>query len=174
MKKLFAIFVLVYIILGGCYAQTQSIYQVIYYFDKFDDVLKVDNRKTLITITDSTFVIEEKGKEPIIYYILDIVSSTGSQDNIVNLTGNVYGYQKTWCVISQNMLSKYYQSYENCIIDMSEANIEAMTKFWIFATVRTITTRYTGEYINEFFWLMDEINDDKLGKNVNRIVYMKK
>ena len=62
MKKI--LFTLVFALYGiVCNAQ---LFKTIKYYDKFDDEVKVEQRKTLITKTDSsTFVIEEKGKQPI-------------------------------------------------------------------------------------------------------------
>lgn len=158
----------------ACSAQS-LLFNEINYYDKFDDVLKKETRKTLITKNDSTFVIEEKGKEPVKYYILNIIGTNcmGSKDNIVNLVGNVYGYQQTWCLVRYDMLTKYNESYNNYVNVSSEENMNELSKFWIFATHRTITTQYTGTYKTEYFWLSDESNDDKLGKGVNRIVYSK-
>ena len=68
--------------------------------DKFDDVLLERNQKTIVTKTDSTFVIEEKGKEPVTYVISEFVSdcTVRNKDNIVNLVENLYGYEEWWCV----------------------------------------------------------------------------
>ena len=158
-----------------CSAQS-LIFSEISYYDKFDDILKKETRKTLITKNDSTFVIEEKGKEPVKYYILNVVEEgcLGSKDSIVNLVGNnVFGFQKTWCLVRYDMLVKYWESYINYVYDSSDENRIAVSRFWIFATHRTITTQYTGTYQNEYFWLMDVLNDDKLGIDVERIVYSK-
>lgn len=153
-----------------CNAQ---IYTNIQYYDKFDDALKTEQRKTLITKTDSTFVVEEKGKQPIVYYILNEVSAgtEGSKDDIVNLVGDVYGYQTSWCVVRSDLYKKYLDAYSKFLFDSSEENMKAVQPFWLFAVHRTITTQYTGSYITEYFWIVDELNDDKLGKGVNRIVY---
>ena len=44
----------------------------------------------------------------------------------------------------------------------------------ITAVHRTITTQFSGTYETELFWLQDDLNDDKLGKNVSRIIYSKR
>ena len=59
--------------------------------DKFDDVVSQCDIKTLVTKNDTTFIIEEKGNEPVTYKILSEIESEGSKDNIIRLLGNVYG-----------------------------------------------------------------------------------
>ena len=90
----------------SCNAQ---IYTSVKYLDKFDDAIKVEQRKSLISKTDSTFVIEEKGKKPVVYYIINSISSgtRGSKDDVVNLVGNVYGYEETWCVVRSDMYDNF-------------------------------------------------------------------
>ena len=63
--------------------------------DKFDDVVSKREIKTLITKNDTAIIIEEKGKEPVTFKILNENESMsmGSKDNIVQLVGNVYGCQ---------------------------------------------------------------------------------
>ena len=85
MKK-FLLTLLFGLIGSTCNAQ---IYTKIKHFDKFDDALKIENRKTLITKTDSTFIIEEKGKQPVVYYILNELRRQGSKDDVVNLVDNL-------------------------------------------------------------------------------------
>ncbi len=167
MKKFFL--TLLFGLIGfTCNAQ---IFTKVKYLDKFDDALKIENRKTLITKTDSTFVIEEKGKQPVVYYILNELQSQGSKDNIVNLVGDVYGYEKTWCLVRYDLLEKYLDVRYIFSLDPSEENQKKCSQFWIFAVHRTITTQYTGRYETEYFWLQNELNDDKLGKDVSRIIY---
>lgn len=156
-------------------SSSAQIYKSIKYFDKFDDVVKTDHRKTLITKTDSTFIVEEKGKNPIVYYILNVVfdGTKGSKDEIVNLINNVYGYQETWCVVRYDMLEKYREARYNYYVDDSKENMEKLQKFWLFIVHRTITTQYAGTFLDELFWIQDELSDGKLGKDVNRIIYMR-
>ena len=51
--------------------------------DKFDDVVSECDIKTFITKNDTTFIIEEKGNEPVTYKILSEIESKGSKDNII-------------------------------------------------------------------------------------------
>ena len=169
MRRLTIIFVSV---LVSLFVHAQ-IYNTITYFDKFDDIINTEQRKTLIVKTDSTFVIEEKGKSPTTYHILNLVEAgtSGSKDNIVNLVDNVYGYETSWCVIKDDMMNKYSEAYLNYYLEPTNDNMNVLKSFWIFAVNRIVTTQYSGTYLHEYFWLTDELNNDKLGKNINRIVY---
>lgn len=170
MKK--HLFTLVLLLVGlSCNAQ---IYKSIKYYDKFDDVVKSEQRKTLITQTDSTFIVEEKGKAPVVYNILNpVLSATkGSKDEIVNLVGNVYGYEETWCVVREDMMDKYRELYDKCILDNSKANLDKIASMWLFIVHRTVTSKYAGTYIDDVLWIQDDMSDGKLGKDVNRIIYL--
>lgn len=148
-----------------------QIYTSVAYYDKFDDVIKKEQWKTLIKETDSTFIIEEKGKKPVVYYILNLVSTQGSKDNIENLVDGVYGYQTTWCLVKYDMMDKYEEINSSMNEENTKEVLDKLSHFWIFATNRTITTQYTGSFISELFWLQDELNENKLGNGVNRIIY---
>lgn len=169
MKKLF--FTLLFGMMAlFCNAQ---IYTAIKYLDKFDDELKSEQHKTLITKTDTTFVIEEKGKHPVTYYILNVLEegNHGSKDEIVNLVGNVYGYEETWCVVQYDKLGYYREVFNNCRLDPTEENMKKLLQPCLFLVHRTITTQYTATYLNDMYWLQDDLCDDKLGKNIKRIIY---
>ena len=161
--------------LSGIVSYAQ-IYTKVEILDKFDDVIKTEQRKTLVTFTDSTIIVEEKGKKPAVYCILNEVAAgtLGSKDDIVNLVGNVYGFQTAWCVVREDMMEKYHEAYRNFLLDGTDNNLKKVQYFWLFATHRTITTQFTQSYMGELFWVTDENNEDKLGKGVNRIVYSKK
>lgn len=153
-----------------CNAQ---IYSKIEYLDKFDDIIKNENIKTLITKTDSTFTVEVKGHKPIEYWILNYAefNSMGDEDNIVDLTGkNVYGYQDCWCVINISDKEEYYNLFNKVILE--GLNVDVLQKYWLFIVHRVIS-RYSFkfEYKNEFFWIQNDLNDNKLGKDISRIIY---
>ena len=95
-----------------------QIYKSIQYYDKFDDVLKTENIKTLVTKTDSTFIVEVKGRKPVEYWIINYANynSMGDEDNIVDLNGkSVYGYQDSWCVIKKSDKEEYSKMLERRI-----------------------------------------------------------
>lgn len=166
MKKIF--FILLFAIMTvGIDAQ---IYSKIEYKDKFDVNIKVENTKALITKTDSTLTIEKRGFKPTTYYILS-EDTIGDRNNIVDLTNtNVYGYQKTWCVIRVEDTENYrrdYLKYKN-----NEAGIEILSKYWLFVTHRVISlNKYIFVYYTDSFWITDASNTDKLGKSIYRIIY---
>ena len=169
MKK----FVIFFCFLLFALISNAQIFTEVKYLDKFDDVIKTVQKKTLVSLTDSTIIVEENGKKPVVYYILNPVpdATQGSKDEVVNLVGDVYGYQEAWCVVREDMIADYRKVEVECFRNQTKENMEKIQHYWIFAIHRTITTQYTQTYLNEYFWFSDESNDDKLGKSVNRIVY---
>ena len=150
-------------LLLGCQLFGQnSIYSKIKYLDKFDDEIKVENIKTIIERTDSTFIIETKGKEPIEYIIVmnNIFNSAGSDDETINLFDNVYGYQESWYVMTR----KDFNEWRNGTLPAESFLLEMVH--------RVIKTQYTHDFVSELFWVKDDKNS-KLGKNINRIIYIR-
>ncbi len=165
--------VLLTLVVVLCNAQ---IYQRIVHYDKFDDIVKTEQRKTLVTKTDSTFVFEEKGRNPVVYYVLNPLKegTLGSKDNIVNLINDVYGYQETWCVVREDMKDKYIAANAEFILNPSKENMKKVQPYWLFIIHRTVTTQYTGNFLDDLIWIQDDYSDGKLGKDVNRIIYLQK
>lgn len=126
--------------------------------DKFDDVVSKREIKTLITKNDTAFIIEEKGKEPVTFKILNELEFKGSKDNIVQLVGNVYGYEEYWCVILEKDVKDYF-------LDMSALSNEEddskrhdlisklVEKYCNFITHRVVTDEYGTELDCEFYWI---------------------
>ena len=171
MKK-FNLLLLLFMMSLTSYSQ---IFSSIRYLDKFDDCVRIEEKKTLITKTDSTYIVEEKGRKPIEYYILNFANyaSEGDKDNIVDLTGTgVYGFQICYCVIKMSDKDAYFELMDKVV--KNENNLKDLEKYWLFIVHRTIS-RYSFEfkYDNEFIWIQNELNDDKLGKDIKRIIYMK-
>ena len=81
--------------------------------DKFDDVVSKREIKTLITKNDTAIIIEEKGKEAVTFKILNEIGFNGNKDNIVQLVGNVYGYEKSWGVILEKDFKDYQSAFSN-------------------------------------------------------------
>jgi len=179
MKKILFILAL----LLSCFASNaQFISNRFEYRDKFDDVIKKDVVKTLITKTDSTFVFETKGHRAVEYWIINYCdyASVGDKDNIVDLTGEsiVYGYENTWCVIRKETLARYKtllaRSYFADEEEYKEIRYE-ISKYWLFITQRVISKySYKFEYENQYIWIGDGgANDNRiiLGRNIQRIIY---
>ena len=57
-------------------------------------------------------------------------------------------------------------------LQLQDREFQKLGKYYLFIVHRVVTTQYTHEYKSEYFWVKDEINT-KLGKDINRIVYMK-
>ena len=126
--------------------------------DKFDDVVSERDIKTLIEKNDTTFIIEEKGNEPVTYKILFEHESMGSKDNIVQLVGNVYGYQEAWGVI----LEKYFKDYvlDNGALSNEEDDSKRndlrsklIEKYYYLIIHRVATTKYGTKLLGEFYWI---------------------
>ena len=124
--------------------------------DKFDDVLLERDQKTIVSKTDSTFVIEEKGRKPVTYRILNYAdfNSMGDKDNIVNLVDNVYGYQECWAVILESDVIEYDTEYASLIFepDKEKRNkgIEKLLeRFCYFITRRVVTTQYAHHILGQ-------------------------
>lgn len=159
MKKFFIILILSFI----PFFSNAQIYTSIKYLDKFDDEIKIENIKTIVEKTDSTFIVETKGKKPVEYVVFmnNISNSVGSDDETVNLFDNVYGYQESWYVMTRDDFNKW-----------RDIGTLPARQFLLTIVHRIIKTQYTHEYKSEYFWIEDEVNT-KLGKDVNRIIYIK-
>ena len=142
--------------------------------DKFDDVVSECEIKTLITKNDTTFIIEEKGNEPVTYKILFEHESMGSKDNIVQLVGNVYGYQESWGVILE-------KDFKDCLLDISALSNEEddskrndlrsklIEKYCNFITHRVVTRQYDTKLLSEHYWIEKAYQNG----NYERTIYSK-
>ena len=142
--------------------------------DKFDDVVSECEIKTLITKNDTTFIIEEKGNEPVTYKILFEDESMGSKDNIVQLVGNVYGYQESWGVILE-------KDFKDCLLDISALSNEEddskrndlrsklIEKYCNFITHRVVTRQYDTKLLSEHYWIEKAYQNG----NYERTIYSK-
>lgn len=121
--------------------------------DKFEDVVSECEIKTLITKNDTTFVIEEKGNEPVTYKILSEIESKGSKDNIIQLVGNVYGYEKTWEVaLEKNIIGSLLDEYR------------------YFITYRVVTMKYGYKILYEFCWI-EKVSKNGYERTIYSIIY---
>ena len=134
--------------------------------DKFNDILLDRDQKSIVTKTDSIFVIEEKGRKPVTYRILNYSedNSKGDKDNIVNLIDNVYGYQECWAVILESDVPGYNMEYTSLIFepDKEKRNkgIEKLIeRFYYYIIHRVVTTQYTHRYLSEHFWVQKAVEN---------------
>ena len=153
MKKLF----LSLLLMVSALAVNAQIFDTLEKRNKFDDVLKKENIKTLITINelDSVITIETKGRKAQDYIIINDApySRKGDKDNIVNLVNDVWGYQMCWTVVKKEDISLYWSDYEKVMND--ELPMETMKKYWKWFTERVVTTQYAHTFIDRVMWLSE-------------------
>lgn len=171
-----------------CYGQIYSYKQNV---DKFDDVLSEKSIKTLVTYTDTTITIEEKGSKPFVYKILFGEYAPvykGSKEEPVNLINNVWGYECEYCVVPLDTITEFNRLQKLADAASTEAKIKMdengnmsaetsdktnyqMESIGLFfrniKTIqhRVITTQFTKQYLREFLWIVD--------KDDNRTIYIK-
>lgn len=140
-------------------------------YDKFDDTILDKNQKTLVTRTDSSFVIEEKGSKPVCYRIINYAdyNSMGSKDEIVNLVDNVYGYQECWHVVLEKDYVSYYIGLSECVLETDEKKRTGMItklldKYSYYITHRVVTTQYAKIVTGDYLWVQK-------GDNNGRTIY---
>ena len=155
-------------------------------YDKFDDVIKSENIKTLISkrqIDDDwlKFTIETKNAEIKEYlcYMPSIMSvSYGSEEDVIELTDGVYGYQNDYvcCEIKDtadyklNILCAFHAidslfQKESSTNKCSYLRQIIQDKYFVL-TERVVTTQYAHTFLNRYFWIRK--NDD------SRIIYLNK
>lgn len=180
MKKLiFSIcFVLTSIVVNA-----QGIYTKVTKYDKFDDVEWEKTIKTLITKTDTTFVIETKGSKPKTYWYIDsplFSAHEGSRDSLSNIVADVWGYESQYIVITEETIEEVRSEVQELIKYMPDSlvvNEKTNTLYGIVMlrmidklptiTVRTISKyRFTYEYDTDLVWIRFE--------DGSRIIYSKR
>lgn len=164
-----------------CNAQ---IYSKIEYYDKFDDCIRKENVKTIVNIDEDNEIItvETKGRKPIEYIVVEF-EENGRKDSVVNLVGNIYGYEGHWyCIEEKDTINWKFENRKKITELMLKHNknldaekiIEADSVHWymslndwvdfnIFMTYenkyikeiveRYITTQYTMQFKNRLFWI---------------------
>lgn len=142
--------------------------------NKFDDVVSKREIKTLITKNDTAFIIEEKGKKPVTFKILNELEFKGSKDNIVQLVGNVYGYEEYWCVILEKDIKDYFLGYIAMLNETDDSKrhdliSKLIEKYSYYITHRVVTDKYGTELDCEFYW----IQKASFNGNNERTIYSK-
>ena len=142
--------------------------------DKFDDVVSKREIKTLITKNDTAIIIEEKGKKSVTFKILNVVGFNGSKDNIVQLVGNVYGYEECWYVILEKDVKDYFlgiSALSNEEDDSKRDDLisKLIEKYCNFITHRVVTDKYGLQFLSEYYW----IQKASFNGNNERTIYSK-
>ena len=127
--------------------------------DKFDDIVSKREIKTLITKNDTAFIIEEKGKKPVTFKILNELEFNGSKDNIVQLVGNVYGYEEYWCVILEKDIKDYLLNISALCNEEDNSKrhdliSKLVEKYCNFITHRVVTDEYGLQFLFEHYWIV--------------------
>lgn len=141
--------------------------------DKFDDVEFTKELKSIIDKSDSTIVLEEKGGNKAIFVILNPleINCAGRADSIVNIVGNVYGYQECWSTVLAEDASEYMQQYIKCIFEEDKEESDKKIKSLImdycyYVTHRVVVSKYTHTLESEYYWISKADRD-------GRVVYSK-
>ena len=144
--------------------------------DKFDDVVSEREIKTLIEKNDTTFIIEEKGNEPVTYKILFEDESMGSKDNIVQLVGNVYGYEEYWCVILEKDIKDYLLDISALCNEEDDSKrhdliSKLVEKYCNFITHRVVTDQFGTKLLYEFCWIEKASMNGNSERTIYSIIY---
>ena len=146
--------------------------------DKFDDVVSEREIKTLIEKNDTAIIIEEKGNEPVTYitpYYLEM-PSVGSKDNIVQLVGNVYGYEENWCVILEKDIKDYFLDYFAILNETDDSKrhdliSKLVEKYCNFITHRVVTDQFGTKLLYEFCWIEKASMNGNSERTIYSIIY---
>lgn len=144
--------------------------------DKFDDVISQSDIKTLVTKNDTAFIIEEKGNEPVTYKILNELEFKGSKDNIVQLVGNVYGYEEYWCVILEKDIKDYLLDISALCNEEDDSKrhdliSKLVEKYCNFITHRVVTDQFGTKLLYEFCWIEKASMNGNNERTIYSIIY---
>lgn len=106
MKKIISIMIL---FIGCIVCGYGKVFDEVSVLDKFDDVIRERRVKVLVSCTDSSFVVEEKGKTAEEYIVIckDPDGCLGSRDNVVELVDGVYGFQFAYLAFKVSDAAKF-------------------------------------------------------------------
>lgn len=137
----------------------QGLYKSVVNYDKFDDVISEKTIKTLIELDRNKhkITIETKGSEPKVYIYLFDPESTGTKENPVNLTGNLWGYQEEFGCIPLEKAEALIKEIEERASEIkgNEALVRKLFEKYELANIvlRTIVNQYTHDYISKVAWI---------------------
>lgn len=132
--------------------------------DMSDNVILSDNIESVVIhdVEKGMITIEENGRQPQVFRIIRWCdySSSGDEENIVNLVDNIYGYQNTWCAVKESDYDAYARILES--IELEEIpraeGLNEMLKLWYFIIHRVVHSPSTHSYQTELWWIQDENN----------------
>lgn len=157
MKKIISMMIL---FIGCIVCGYGQIFTTTFTVDKFNDVISERRVKTLVSYTDSSVVVEEKGKTAEEYIIMCEVSEecVGSKDNVIELVDGVYGFQMTYFAIKVSDAAKFRLKYAGKTYSTDEERMnfcyEAIEKCGYRIVDRHVShTRYSYEFEREYFWI---------------------
>lgn len=170
MKKIFLTLVSVMFTFSG-YAQ--GIYTKVTKYDKFDDIEWTKEIKTLITKTDTTFVIETKGSKPETYRYSDtplMALHVGHRDSLANIVADIWGYESQYTAITEETIEEVRNAVQEQIKDLPDSSIFDEKIQMLFGlemleridklptiTFRTISKyHFTFEYDTDIVWIKFE------------------
>lgn len=156
--------------LSSLFSMAQNVFTKFEHRDKFDDIVSSKYVKTLITKTDSVFVIETKGQKPVEYRYIDVPlfsAHIGSRDSLVNLVADVYGYEDQYKVFTNEDLSKVVAEVQKETEDLPDSlvfedkmkmlfGMKLLEKIEEYPTIsiRTISRySFSYEYDTDLFWI---------------------
>ena len=151
-------------------AQTQRLYNAIVKKDKFDDVIWRKNAKTLVTKTDTTFIVETKGQKPVEYGYISVepfYKRVGSKDSLISFAKDVYGFDHQYVVMTRDVVKQLGKEMVSGYKEMpdsqrTESNLREMLLgklLGILGKTQTITFRTISkfgriyEYDSDLFWI---------------------
>lgn len=151
-------------------SMAQNVFSKFEHLDKFDDVIISKQVKTLITKTDSTFVVETKGQKPVVYRYVDnplMATHLGRRDSIANLVADVYGYEDKYFAVTEDIRNKVIAETQKDLENLPDSlvfdgKINVLVGLRLMGKVKempTITVRtisrfsYRFEYKTDLIWI---------------------
>lgn len=161
-------------------ANAQGVYTSVTKMDKFDDVVWKKQVKTLISITDSTIVIETKGQKAEEYcFFEEFTTQVGSREKPANIVSDVYGYEIQYLTVKRSVIDDHNlkaQKFKN--INDSIARVDGVAALLrnfqkelldgptvMFRTISKYHTDSFFEYETDLVWVRF--------KDGSRIIYNK-
>lgn len=153
-------------------SMAQNVFDKFEHLDRFDDVITSKQVKTLITKTDSTFVVETKGQKPVVYGYVDnplMATHLGRRDSLVNLVADVYGYEDEYFAVTEEISNKVIAETQQDLEKLPDSfvdslavdgNINVLVGLRLLRKVKempTITVRTISRYEHRFEYKTDLI-----------------